>query len=65
MSFGAFPGLAGWMAGEFQHAFVALDAHAAVEDKVGSLYRPDRTGVLRNQGVDGQQRNPLDSRLRH
>jgi hypothetical protein len=32
---------------------------------LGPLHHPDRTGVLRYQGVDGQQRNPLDRRLCH
>ena len=43
------------------------DSRTAVEphQHSGSLHHLDRTGVLRHQGVDGQQRNPLDSRLCH
>ena len=38
---------------------------AKPDQQSGFLYCPDRTRVLRHQGVDGQQRNPLDSRLCH
>jgi hypothetical protein len=31
----------------------------------GFLHRPDRTRVLRHQGIDGQECDALDSRLCH
>jgi hypothetical protein len=37
-----------------------------VTDKAaGVLHGPDRTRILRHQGIDGQQRNTLNRRLCH
>jgi hypothetical protein len=42
------------------------DSRTAADDRILEwLHFPDWTGVLRHYGVDGQQRNPLDSRLCH
>ena len=48
-------------------AFLQADSKTAVErDRILELLHClDWTGVLRHHGVDGQQRNPLDSRLCH
>jgi hypothetical protein len=35
------------------------------EKAAGVLHGPDRTRILRHQGIDGQQRNTLNRRLRH
>jgi hypothetical protein len=35
------------------------------EKAAGVLHGPDRTRILRHQGIDGQQRNTLNRRLCH